>query len=52
MVKADDSELFANSLIPDDLPIVLAHMKTITPMNDDTRVTFLYKYAFYVRDCE
>jgi len=43
MVKADGSELFANSLIPDDLPIVLAHMKTITPMNDDTRVTFLYK---------
>lgn len=41
--KADYSELFANSLIPDDLPIVLAHMKTITPMNDDTRVTFLYK---------
>jgi len=37
------SELFANSLIPDDLPIVQAHMKTITPMNDDTRVTFLYK---------
>jgi DNA mismatch repair protein MSH5 len=41
--QADDSELFANSLIPDDLPIVQAHMKTITPMNDDTRVTFLYK---------
>lgn len=42
-MTADDSELFANSLIPDDLPIVQAHMKTITPMTEDTRVTFLYK---------
>jgi hypothetical protein len=42
-LMADDSELFANSLIPDELPIIQAHMKTITTMSDDSRVTFLYK---------
>lgn len=39
------SELFANSFLSDELPIVIAHMKTIPPADGSDHVTFLYKYV-------